>query len=50
MAFTTHFIDLTLEKLKSIYKLYTMQSERHTFDKLFYGQNVIEEEEDIELF
>ena len=47
---TTHFDDLTLEKLKSIYKLYTMQSERHTFDKLFYGQNVIEEEKDIELF
>lgn len=47
---TDSFDELTLEKLKSVYKLYTMQSERHVFDKLFYGQNIVEEEEDIELF
>lgn len=47
---TDTFDELTLEKLKEIYKLYTMQSERQIFDKLFYGQNIVEEEDDIELF
>ncbi|MCP4522000.1 MAG: hypothetical protein GY827_09980 [Cytophagales bacterium] len=47
---TDYFDEVTLEKLKRIYSQYTMQSERGIFDKLFYGQDVVEEEEDIELF
>ncbi len=47
---TELFDEVTLEKLKVIYSLYTMQSERITFDKLFYGEEIVEEEEDIELF